>query len=129
MQEVMAKSAWERAIRLAHVRVGTRFLDVGCGAGGASMVADRYQARITGLDAAPALIAIAKEPLPNATFHVGEIEELPFPDGSFNVVFACNSMQYAANPKGALLGFRRVMAPHGLLVIVTWDGKRTVRRR
>ena len=84
------------------------------------MVSDRYQASITGLDAAPALIAIAKERLPNAAFHVGEMEELPFPNGSFDVVFACNSVQFAANPKDALHGFRRVMAPHGLLVIVAW---------
>jgi SAM-dependent methyltransferase len=116
----MGKPAWEHAIRLAHVRAGTRFLDVGCGAGGASMVADRYQARITGLDAAPPLIAIARERLPNAAFNVGEMEELSYPDGSFDIVFACNSLQYAANPNGALLGFRQVMAPHGLLVIVLW---------
>ena len=120
MQEVMERPAWEHAVRLARVGAGTRFLDVGCGAGGASMVADRYHASITGLDAAPALIAIAKERLPNAAFHVGEMEELPFPDESFDVVFACNSIQFAANPKEALHGFRRVMAPHGLLVIVAW---------
>ncbi|MDG6991322.1 MAG: class I SAM-dependent methyltransferase [Nitrososphaerota archaeon] len=93
---------------------------MGCGAGGAAMIAHRYHARITGIDAASALIAVAQERIPSAKFQVGELEELPYPDASFDVVFSSNSLQYAAHPPAALNEFVRVLDNGGRIAIVIW---------
>jgi SAM-dependent methyltransferase len=75
---------------------------------------------VTGLDAADALIAIAQARTPGGDFRVGEMEELPYPDGTFDVVTGINSFQYAANPVHALMEARRVARQGGLVVIAIW---------
>lgn len=59
-------------------------------------------ARVSGIDAAEAMIAIARENAPGGEFHVGDLEDLPFADDSFDVVAGFNAFQYAANPTVAL---------------------------
>ena len=99
---------------------GTHYLDVGCGAGMAAQLAATRGARVTGLDAAEALLAIARERLPNGDFHIGDIENLPFPDRTFDVVTGFNSFQFAGNPVVALAEAGRVVRSDGTIVIVTW---------
>jgi ubiquinone/menaquinone biosynthesis C-methylase UbiE len=77
-------------------------------------------ARVTGLDAAEALLAIARERVPNGDFHIGDIENLPFPDRTFDVVTGFNSFQFAGNPVVALAEAGRVVTSDGTIVIVTW---------
>src|ERR1700740_3176583 len=63
---------------------GTRLLDVGCGAGSAAVLAARRGARVAGLDASPGSIEVARERVPEGDFQVGDMESLPWPDGSFD---------------------------------------------
>jgi SAM-dependent methyltransferase len=79
---------------------GTRLLDVGCGAGLAAQLAAELGAQVTGIDAAPAFIEIARERVMDGDFLVGDMEELPFAGASFDVVTGFNSFQHAANPVG-----------------------------
>src|SRR5580700_7605066 len=65
---------------------GTRYLDVGCGAGGAAQLAAGRGAEVSGIDAADTLLAIARERTPNGSFHIGDLETLPFDDAAFDVV-------------------------------------------
>lgn len=96
-------------------------LDAGCGAGVASALAAQRGARVSGLDAAASLIAIAKNRVPQADFHVGELEDLPFPDNHFDVVTGINSFQYAADRLKAVREAMRVTKPGGLVGAVVWD--------
>jgi SAM-dependent methyltransferase len=66
------------------------------------------------------MIAIARDRLPTATFHIGELQALPFPDVSFDVVFSANALQYATSPLEALREQVRVLDHAGRLVIVLW---------
>jgi SAM-dependent methyltransferase len=91
-------------------------LDAGCGGGGASELAARRGARVSGIDATPGLIAYARERLPEGDFRVGDIEELPYADDSFDVVFAANSLQYAGDRVATLRQFARVCRPTGRIV-------------
>jgi SAM-dependent methyltransferase len=102
------------------VGVGTHLLDVGCGPGGAALLASERGAQVAGLDASPGSIEVAHERLPDGDFRVGDMETLPWPDASFDAVTGFNSFQFAGSPGRALAEARRVLAPDGKLGIVVW---------
>src|SRR5438874_3402593 len=112
--------AWEMALTLAGVGRGTRFLDGGCGSGGACKIAARLGAHVTGLDAAPALLAIARDRVPDGKFEAGELQDLPFADGTFDAVLTANSLQYTADPAATLAGIRRGLSALGPYSLVHW---------
>ena len=102
------------------VSLGTRLLDVGCGAGLAAQLAAEFGAQVSGIDAAPAFIDIARERLPGGDFRVGDMEELPYAEASFDVVTGFNSFQHAANPVAALKEAKRVVRRGGRVAMVIW---------
>jgi ubiquinone/menaquinone biosynthesis C-methylase UbiE len=102
------------------VTAGSTYLDVGCGSGMALQLAAARGATVAGIDAAEALVAIARERVPSADLRVGELETLPFPDGAFDVVTGFNSFQYAARPAHALAEAKRVAKKGATIVIATW---------
>jgi ubiquinone/menaquinone biosynthesis C-methylase UbiE len=102
------------------VAPGTRLLDVGCGAGLFMQLAARRGAKVTGIDAAAPFIEIARERVPEAELAVGEMEELPYADDSFDVVTGLNAFQFAADPANALREAARVGRPGAPIVIATW---------
>ncbi len=116
IQEPMHRPLWEAMLNAAGVRSGTRFLDVGCGGGGASLLAAERGAQVSGLDAAEGLIMFARECVSNGDFRVGDIESLPFDDDAFDVVFAANAVQYSEDRTAALRELGRVCKPEGRIV-------------
>jgi ubiquinone/menaquinone biosynthesis C-methylase UbiE len=62
-----------------------RTLDVACGTG---FLTQHLPGEITGLDASAGMIAIARGRVPHAAFVVGDVFDVPFPDASFERVFA-----------------------------------------
>ena len=102
------------------VTKGTRFFDAGCGAGGACALAAERGAVVSGLDASPPLILIARNRVPDGDIRVGDLEELPFDPDSFDVVIASNSIQYAADQVVALRELARVCSDGGLVAVGTW---------
>jgi SAM-dependent methyltransferase len=99
---------------------GTSVLDIGCGAGLFCALASERGARIWGLDASDALVAIARGRVPHGEFQVGEMEALPYREQTFDVVTGFNSFQFAVNPVTALAEARRVARPGAPVVIATW---------
>ncbi len=89
------------ALDAAHVTPGTRLLDAGCGSGLLALLASFRGGLVSAIDASAALVDIAQKRLPNAEIRVGDLEALPFPDGSFDAAVAVNSVFYAANPEAA----------------------------
>jgi SAM-dependent methyltransferase len=120
LQEGSFRPLYETAFNTANVGKGTSVLDVGCGAGLALQVAQKRGARVSGIDAAAGLTGIAKGRCPDGDIRVGEIEELPFADDSFDVTSGFNSFQYAANPAHALSEARRVTRPGGIVIVAVW---------
>ena len=120
LQEVAFEPLYRVAFKAAGVNPGTSVLDVGCGGGLAVAVAQGMGARVSGLDASGQLIDIARSRAPEADLRVGELEELPFEDGAFEVVTGFNAFQYAADRVNALREARRVMRPEGRLVVAVW---------
>ncbi len=87
LQEPMATPLWDTMLDAA-AGPGTRFLDAGCGAGGACVLAARRVAQVNGLDASAALLAIARQRVPDGDFRTGDLEALPFASGVFDAVIA-----------------------------------------
>ncbi|KUM24250.1 hypothetical protein AU467_07550 [Mesorhizobium loti] len=120
LQEGAFRPLYEAAFDAAEVGKGTKLLDAGCGAGLALRIATNRGAETSGIDAAQNLVAIARERTPDARIDVGEIEELPFGDGIFDVVTGFNSFQYAADRVHGLAEAKRVTKPGGLVVAAVW---------
>jgi ubiquinone/menaquinone biosynthesis C-methylase UbiE len=104
------------------VERGTRVLDMGCGAGRFCRIAADRGAHISGLDATARFIQIARERIPAGDFRHGDIEHLPWPDDSFDVVTGFNSFIFAANIVGALREAMRVARP-GASIAITVFGR------
>jgi len=100
-----------------------RLLDVGCGSGIFSDMANSQGAEVTGIDASDRLIEEATLRNPNISFITGEMEELPFEGDLFDIVVGFNSFQYAANTKNALAETKRVLKTGGKLVAMIWGNK------
>ena len=109
-------SAWgipvyRRVLERVAVAEGSTVLDVGCGAGRFCRIAADRGARVAGLDATPAFVEIARERVPDGDFRVGEMEELPWADDSFDLVTGFNSFFIAADMVNALREAGRVARP------------------
>src|SRR5205823_3252323 len=111
---------YEAAFEAIGVGNGTNVLDVGCGAGLAMQLAEKRGATVSGIDAAQGLLVVARERVPAADVHHGDVEDLPFADDAFDAVTAFNSVQYAADPTAALREIKRVAKPGSGVTVVTW---------
>jgi SAM-dependent methyltransferase len=120
VQEGVVRPVYEAVFARVGLAAGGRYLDMGCGAGMALQLAADRGARVAGIDAAPELLAIARERVPHADVRVGDLEELPFDDSAYDLVTAFNSVQYAGNPSMALREASRVLAETGTLAVVVW---------
>ena len=120
LQEGGFRAGYVAALERGAVGAGTRYLDAGCGSGMAAALAADRGAQVTGIDASDSLLQIARDRVPQGAFQTGDLEDLPFEDDSFDVVVGFNSFQYAGNPGAALAQARRVTAPSGTVVIMTW---------
>jgi SAM-dependent methyltransferase len=120
VQESTVRSLYEAVMVKLSIDPGANVLDVGCGAGLFCQLAASHGAKVSGLDATPAFITIARERTPLGDFRTGEMENLPFDNASFDVVTGFNSFQYAANPVCALSEARRVAREGAHVIVATW---------
>jgi SAM-dependent methyltransferase len=120
VQEGTCRPVYAAVFAKVGVHAGMQYLDAGCGAGMATQIAAGLGAAVYGLDAAEALLAIARRRVPAGDYRLGELEQLPFDDATFDLVTGFNSFQYAADPKAALAEARRVAKPGAPVVIMTW---------
>src|SRR6202167_3533304 len=120
VQEQTCRPVYVATFDRLNLKAGTDYLDLGCGAGMAAQCAATSGARVSGLDAAENLLAIARTRVPDGNFHLGELESLPFPNSSFDLVTGFNAFQYAARPGAALAEAKRVAKRGSHVVVVTW---------
>lgn len=105
----------------AGVKAGMRVLDVGSGPGDAAGRAAERGADATGVDVAAAMVEIAQQRQPAARFVRASATELPFADGSFDVVVGNIVIQHIGEPDRAAREFERVLVPGGRVALSTWD--------
>ncbi|MDG4824764.1 methyltransferase domain-containing protein [Asanoa sp. WMMD1127] len=102
-----------------------RALDVGCGAGLSTAALAPYARDVVGVEPVPAMLTHARTVAPHARFVVAAAECLPFASGSFDLVTAAGSLNYADLPV-AFGEAGRVLTPDGRLVVYDFfDARRT----
>jgi 2-polyprenyl-3-methyl-5-hydroxy-6-metoxy-1,4-benzoquinol methylase len=110
--------------RVAHFRpplsYGTRLLDVGCGGGELSLVAEEYGYSVTAIDIREDYVKSARRLGINA--HVASVKD--FDTGSYDVICAGDVLEHLANPIELFNLFSRVLSPSGVVWLSTpnWDG-------
>ena len=118
--EPQYRAIYEDAIARLGIRPGTRVLDVGCGTGVFLRAAVDHGAQVSGLDASAAMIEHALARVPEADLRVGDLQFLPYEDGTFDVVTAFSSFWFAADPIAALREARRVARPGGSVFLLVF---------
>jgi SAM-dependent methyltransferase len=119
--EPMCTPFYEAVLDATEVSTHTRVLDVGCGGGFALLLAARRGATVTGVDATPELVEIARERVPSADLRVGDIADpLPYPEGTFDVVTAFNSVQFSPDPVATIEQMKTVATPGGFISVLVW---------
>jgi SAM-dependent methyltransferase len=124
--EVQCTPIFEDVLRRARVGSGTRLLDVGCASGTLCRLAADRGARVAGLDAAAALIEIARRRVPQGEFRQGDLQFLPYEGASFDVVTGVNAFQFAADPVEAFREASRVVRPAGIVAAAVWGAPEEV---
>jgi SAM-dependent methyltransferase len=113
------------AARLAGCGPGAMILDAGCGNGRHALPLARAGYRVVALDVSAVLLAAARRAARGAPwphFVRGSYATLPFGAGAFDAVLCLGTALGYLGERGdraALREFRRVLVPHGRLVIET----------
>jgi 2-polyprenyl-6-hydroxyphenyl methylase/3-demethylubiquinone-9 3-methyltransferase len=99
---------------------GKAVLDVGCGAGLLAEPLARLGAKVTGIDASPEVIAVAREHAARQgleiDYRAGDVQEL---EGQFDLVTAMEVVEHVAEPAAFVRALAKRLAPGGLLIMST----------
>jgi SAM-dependent methyltransferase len=120
-------------VKFAGVRSGETVLDVGTGTGVVAITAALAGARVTGLDLTPPLLDQAAENArivqrEDITWTLGDVEQLPYPDASFDVVLSQFGHMFAPRPDVTIAQMRRVLKPGGRIAFATWPPEHLIGR-
>lgn len=97
-------------------------LDVATGTGLVlrAAVARGSDARLTGVDLSPGMLAVAREHLPGADLHQADAATPPVPAGAFDLVTCVTALHLFPRPGDALAAWARALRPAGRIVTATF---------
>lgn len=103
---------------------GARLLEVGCGMGTDLLQFARGGAQVTGVDLTPRSIEISRRHFhvygASGDFAISDGENLPFADGSFDVVYSNGVLHHTPDTAGAVREVHRVLRPGGLARVMLY---------
>ena len=130
--EVTTTRPAAQLVDFARVAAGEDVLDVGCGTGVAAVTAALRGAAVAGLDLTPPLLERAHRNAALAgvdiAFREGDVEDLPYADGAFDVVLSQFGHMFAPRPAVAVREMLRVLRPGGRIAFSTWPPEHFVGR-
>jgi 2-polyprenyl-6-hydroxyphenyl methylase/3-demethylubiquinone-9 3-methyltransferase len=99
---------------------GKTALDVGCGAGLLCEPLARLGAKVTGIDASPDVIAVAREHAAamslDIDYRAGDVQQL---EGQFDLITSLEVIEHVAEPAAFMKTLAKRLAPGGLLILST----------
>ena len=108
-----------------NLRSGERVLELGCGGGSYAVEAAQFvgsTGHVSAIDISAEQIAAARERcagFPWVQCQVGNVMELPHPDGEFDAVYSIQVLEYAGDLGKAFREIHRVLRPGGRFVNVS----------
>lgn len=112
-----------RVTDLAQIEVGDQVLDVACGTGVLAREAARRAGAsgfVAGVDASPAMLAVATTIAPAIEWRQGAAESLPYPDQRFDAVVSQFGLMFFYDRARTLFEMHRVLKPAGRLAVAVW---------
>lgn len=107
-----------------NINSGVKVLDVACGSGQTAIPLAKSGAIVTGVDIADNTIEAAKkraaEDGAKVEFAVGDAEDLPYKDGSYDVIISMFGAMFAPRPEMVTNEFARVCRKGGRLHMANW---------
>jgi ubiquinone/menaquinone biosynthesis C-methylase UbiE len=114
----------EAKFLLPYLRDDTRLLDCGCGPGSVTVGFAKYitKGEIVGIDIEPSQVEMTKKlaadlGIKNISLQVADIHNLPFPDNSFDIVFAHMVIVHLPEYRKAIREVKRVLKPGGIIAV------------
>lgn len=119
---------WEATTRaLVQLLSLGRVLDIASGDGVMGELLSRQADTIDCVDVSEKVAAAGRErtaELGNVHFHIGDMHDLPFDDGTFDTVLMMHALTYSPHPATAVKEAARVLAPGGRVVGATLNRHR-----
>jgi 2-polyprenyl-3-methyl-5-hydroxy-6-metoxy-1,4-benzoquinol methylase len=119
-ERLLAALEWINGL---HLKPGAAVMDVGCGAGVATVALAERGLSVTAVDLAPAMLdltsSLARQRGVEASVHtqLSSVDALPFKAGSFDCVMALGLLPWVEDPAATIAELARVVRPGGHLLI------------
>jgi SAM-dependent methyltransferase len=100
-----------------------RALDVGAGPGAltAPLVAILGADAVAAIDPSASFVDALRERVPGVDVRLGRAEDLPFPDGGFDLALSQLVVHFMSDPVRGLAEMARVTRPGGIVAATAWD--------
>lgn len=116
-EEVYASQSFVQTM-LRFLPAGSAILDAGCGTGGLLWFLGQRGFRTAGVETSPTAVRIARQVTPHADIRPASIDNLPFPNATFDAYVAIGSWEYPeVGPTRAAREAFRVLKPGGFAFI------------
>jgi ubiquinone/menaquinone biosynthesis C-methylase UbiE/DNA-binding transcriptional ArsR family regulator len=123
-EQALPGRTWEGLARgILRLLPPARYLDLGVGDGLLTLMLAEVAESVTAVDVSPEMLSqlrarAKRRGIRNVETVEAPIEDLPLPDGSFDVVVLSQALHHADRPSRALTEARRVLRPHGRLLVL-----------
>ncbi|MBI4017309.1 MAG: class I SAM-dependent methyltransferase [Candidatus Aenigmarchaeota archaeon] len=109
----------KKVLKELQIKQSSFVLDVGCGTGRfLQMLADKGVIKLAGIDLSPEMIKLSHSLLGSkVVLKVASVENIPFPDSSFDVVISTESFHHFPSSQKSVRDMSRVLKKNGLLYI------------
>ncbi len=105
-------------------------LDVAAGTGNVAIQALQRGAKVTAADLAPRMVQLGRERTgPAVDWIESDVEDLPLPEGTVDIVLSTFGLVFAPRPEVALAQLHRVLKPGGRLAFTAWTTEGYIAQR
>lgn len=118
-QGLKGAGEWETLQKLLPAFAGKRVLDLGCGYGWHCIYAAEHGASsVTGIDLSEKMLEVAREktPFPQVQYHRMPIEDIDYPENSFDIVVSSLALHYVPSFDAVAKKVNACLAPGGVFV-------------